>query len=55
MTGVEALRSFSGHFISPYQPSTSKGSVEALEQRVATLRQKLKDAEEELERLRSKK
>ncbi|KAF5466896.1 hypothetical protein F2P56_016778 [Juglans regia] len=52
VTGVEALKAFSNNFLSPYQPSTSKGTVEELEQRVSTLRQQLKDAEAELERLR---
>ncbi|KAB1200880.1 hypothetical protein CJ030_MR0G005914 [Morella rubra] len=52
VTGVEALKAFSPHFLSPYQPSTSKGTVEELERRVYTLRQRLKDAEAELERLR---
>ncbi|KAL4621750.1 hypothetical protein ACB092_06G251900 [Castanea dentata] len=50
VTGVEALKAFSCHFLSPYQPST--GTVEALERRVSTLRQQLKDAEAELEKLR---
>ncbi|KAG6669627.1 ATPase GET3A [Carya illinoinensis] len=52
VTGVEALKAFSNNFVSPYQPSTSKGTVEELEQKVSTLRQQLKDAEAELERLR---
>lgn len=52
VTGVDALKAFSCHFLTPYQPSTSKGTVEELEQRVLTLRQQLKDAETELERLR---
>ncbi|GMY09440.1 ATPase ARSA2 [Fagus crenata] len=50
VTGVEALKAFSGHFVSPYQPS--KGTVEAVERRVSTLRQQLKEAEAELEKLR---
>ncbi|CAN6566260.1 hypothetical protein C1H46_041308 [Malus baccata] len=52
VTGVDALKAFSCHFLTPYQPSTSKGTVEELEQRVLTLRQQLKDAETEQERLR---
>ena len=36
--------------MSPYQPS--KGTVEAVERRVSTLRQQLKEAEAELEKLR---
>ncbi|XP_075672280.1 ATPase GET3A [Castanea sativa] len=50
VTGVEALKAFSCHFLSPYQPST--GTVEALERRVSTLRLQLQDAEAELEKLR---
>lgn len=50
VTGVDALKAFSRHFLTPYQPSTS--TVESLEQRVSTLRQQLKDTEAELERLR---
>ncbi|XP_057511958.1 ATPase GET3A-like [Actinidia eriantha] len=50
--GVEALKSFSCHFISPYQPSIHEGTVEELERRVSTLREQLKGAEAELERLR---
>ncbi|KAE9463090.1 hypothetical protein C3L33_05002, partial [Rhododendron williamsianum] len=50
--GVESLKSFSRHFVSPYQPSTHEGTVEELEKRVSTLREQLKDAEAELERLR---
>ncbi|XP_030931469.1 ATPase ARSA2 [Quercus lobata] len=50
VTGVEALKAFSCHFLSPYQPST--GTVEALERRVSTLRQQLQNAEAELEKLR---
>ncbi|CAN6698124.1 unnamed protein product [Malus baccata var. baccata] len=52
VTGVDALKAFSCHFLTPYQPSTSKGTLEELEKRVVTLRQQLKDTETELERLR---
>lgn len=52
VTGVEAIKAFSRHFLTPYQPSTSESTVEALEQRVSTLRQQLKDAEAQLEKLR---
>ncbi|PQP92861.1 ATPase ASNA1 homolog [Prunus yedoensis var. nudiflora] len=52
VTGVEALKAFSCHFLTPYQPSTSESTVEALEQRVSTLRQQLKDTEAQLEKLR---
>ncbi|KAF8379396.1 hypothetical protein HHK36_028831 [Tetracentron sinense] len=50
--GVEALKAFSCNFLSPYEPSMVKDTVEELEQRVSTLRQQLKDAEVELDRLR---
>lgn len=50
--GVEALRSFSKHFLSPYQPALIKGSLEELEVRVSTLKQQLEEAEAELEALR---
>ncbi|XP_021280179.1 ATPase GET3 [Herrania umbratica] len=52
VTGVEALKAFSRHFLSPYQPSRSIETVEELEQRVSTLKQQLSDAEAELEKLR---
>nr|GMC82802.1 ATPase GET3-like [Ipomoea batatas] len=50
--GVEALTAFSHNFTTPYQPSLLRGSVEELEQRVSVLREQLKDAEVELEKLR---
>ncbi|XP_019161053.1 PREDICTED: ATPase ASNA1 homolog [Ipomoea nil] len=50
--GVEALKAFSHNFTTPYQPSLVRGSVEELEQRVSVLREQLKDAEVELEKLR---
>ncbi|OIT39803.1 hypothetical protein A4A49_09066 [Nicotiana attenuata] len=51
--GVEALKAFSHRFLTPYQPSLVRGSVEELEMRIATLKEQLKDAEEELEKLRA--
>ncbi|KAG5579702.1 hypothetical protein H5410_050329 [Solanum commersonii] len=51
--GVEALKVFSHSFLTPYQPSLLRGSVEELEMRIATLKEQLKDAEEELEKLRA--
>ncbi|KDP28703.1 hypothetical protein JCGZ_14474 [Jatropha curcas] len=51
VTGVEALKAFSTHFKAPYQPCTSKGTVEELERRIATLKEQLTDAEAELEKL----
>ncbi|KAK6918437.1 Anion-transporting ATPase-like domain [Dillenia turbinata] len=50
--GIESLKSFSKNFITPYKPSTSRGTVEELERRVSTLRIELKEAETELEKLR---
>ncbi|XP_010255567.1 PREDICTED: ATPase ASNA1 homolog isoform X1 [Nelumbo nucifera] len=50
--GVEALNKFSHNFITPYQPSITRGTAEELEQRVSILRQQLEDAEAELDRLR---
>ncbi|KAF2311132.1 hypothetical protein GH714_019645 [Hevea brasiliensis] len=52
VTGVEALKDFSSHFVTPYQPSTSRDTVEELERKIETLRRQLTDAEEELEKLR---
>lgn len=51
VTGVDALKAFSHRFLTPYQPSTTRGSVEGLERRIATLRQQLIEAEAELEKL----
>ncbi|GMH22495.1 hypothetical protein Nepgr_024338 [Nepenthes gracilis] len=50
--GVEALKSFSQHFLKPYEPSIVRGTVEELEKRISVLKLKLKDAEAELERAR---
>lgn len=50
--GVEALKSFSRQFLSPYQPSLVRGTVEELQQRISALKEQLKDAEGELEKLR---
>ncbi|KAI4389155.1 hypothetical protein MLD38_001411 [Melastoma candidum] len=52
VTGVDSLKAFSGHFLKPYQPLSSRGNVEELEQRISTLRKQLNDAEYELERLK---
>ncbi|KAG6533908.1 ATPase GET3A-like [Zingiber officinale] len=49
--GVEALKNFSQHFISPYKPSHVRGTVEELQQRISTLRSQLEEAKLELERL----
>ncbi|KAI8025199.1 ATPase ARSA2 [Camellia lanceoleosa] len=50
--GVDALKSFSRHFLSPYQPSVNEDTVEEVERRVSSLREQLTEAEAELERLR---
>ncbi|XAR63126.1 Arsenite-transporting ATPase [Bertholletia excelsa] len=50
--GAEALKTFSQYFVSPYDPSKSKRTVEELERTISILREQLKDAETELERLR---
>ncbi|CAK8560913.1 unnamed protein product [Lathyrus sativus] len=52
VTGVEALRSFSRHFTLPYKPLCSTDQVERLERRVSALQGQLKDAEEELEKVK---
>ncbi|CAL9116641.1 unnamed protein product [Musa acuminata var. zebrina] len=49
--GVEALRKFSQHFVTPYKPSLTRGTVEEVQQRISTLRLQLEEAELELERL----
>ncbi|KAL8541268.1 hypothetical protein ACS0TY_002492 [Phlomoides rotata] len=50
--GIDALQAFSHHFASQYQPSLVRGTLEEVEQRVSTLREQLKDAESELERVK---
>ncbi|KAK8522005.1 hypothetical protein V6N12_066575 [Hibiscus sabdariffa] len=52
VTRVEALQAFSHHFLSPYQPSCKRGTVEELERRISMLKQQLSEAESELEKLR---
>ncbi|CAI9770251.1 unnamed protein product [Fraxinus pennsylvanica] len=49
--GVESLKAFSHNFLSPYQPSIVRGTIEELEQRISILKEELKNAETELERL----
>ncbi|MQL98958.1 hypothetical protein Taro_031677, partial [Colocasia esculenta] len=50
--GVQALKRFSGNFLTPYKPAFCRGTIEELEQRVSLLRLQLKEAETELDRLR---
>lgn len=52
VTGVEALKAFSQHFLTPYKPPAANYTVEELEQKVSTLKQRLEGYEAELERLR---
>lgn len=52
VTGVEALKSFSGNFISPFEPSITQCTPEELEQRVTRLKEQLNATEAELERVR---
>ncbi|XP_065864787.1 ATPase GET3A [Euphorbia lathyris] len=52
VTGVEALKAFSSNFLTPYQTSGIKDSVEELERRVSILRKQLTDAETDLEKAR---
>ncbi|PNX78952.1 ATPase asna1 [Trifolium pratense] len=52
VTGVEALRSFSRHFKTPYQSICSSDQVERLENRITALQRQLKEAEEELEKVK---
>lgn len=51
VTGVEALKAFSPHFLTPYQPLCSKDPVERLKRRISTLKQQLSEAEAELGKL----
>ncbi|KAJ8650127.1 hypothetical protein MRB53_003150 [Persea americana] len=50
--GVEALKSFSDKFLSPYKPPFTKGTVEEVEQRISILSTQLKEAERELDKLK---
>ncbi|KAK8630987.1 hypothetical protein V6N13_079754 [Hibiscus sabdariffa] len=51
VTGVEALKKFSRHFITPYEPSQAKGTVDELQRRLSRLKEQLAEAEAELEKL----
>ncbi|KAE8709399.1 P-loop containing nucleoside triphosphate hydrolases superfamily protein isoform 2 [Hibiscus syriacus] len=50
VTGVEAPKKFSRHFITPYEASL-KGTVEELQQSLLRLKEQLAEAEAELEKL----
>ncbi|KAE8671098.1 ATPase ASNA1-like protein [Hibiscus syriacus] len=50
VTGVAALKKFSRHFITPYEPAP-KGTVEELQQRLSRLKEQLVEAEAKLEKL----
>lgn len=52
VTGVQALKALSRHFLTPYQPLLIKGTLEELEERVSILKSQLLEAETELDRLR---
>ncbi|XP_074279917.1 ATPase GET3A-like [Silene latifolia] len=52
VTGLQALKSFSRHFLTPYKCAIIKGSEEELEMRITELNLQLKDAENELDKLR---
>ncbi|KAL1540135.1 ATPase get3a [Salvia divinorum] len=47
--GVQALQAFSKHFLTQYEASIQRGSLEEVEQRVSILKGKLQEAESELE------
>ncbi|KAL2251707.1 UNVERIFIED_CONTAM: ATPase ARSA2 [Sesamum indicum] len=49
--GVEALQAFSHNFVTPYRASIVRGTLEELEQRISTLKEQLKVAEAEKERV----
>lgn len=50
--GVEDLKAFKYHFLTPYQPSRARCSAEELESGIAKLKEQLKDAEAEYEKIR---
>ncbi|CAN4097376.1 unnamed protein product [Withania somnifera] len=50
--GVEALKAFKYHFLTPYRPSRGRCSAEELETGIAKLKEQLKDTEAEYEKIR---
>ncbi|CAI9101668.1 OLC1v1039045C1 [Oldenlandia corymbosa var. corymbosa] len=50
--GVDALKSFSRNFLTPYRPSFVRGTVEELQLRITTLKDQLKEAEAALEKIK---
>ncbi|KHG19400.1 ATPase ASNA1 [Gossypium arboreum] len=52
VTGVEALKTFSQHFLTPHEPAISRGTKEELERRISALKKHVLDTEDELEKLR---
>ncbi|KAL3622002.1 ATPase get3a [Castilleja foliolosa] len=50
--GIDALKGFSHNFLTPYQASIVRGTIEEVEQRISILREQLTDAEDELERVK---
>ncbi|MBA0862947.1 hypothetical protein Goshw_014728 [Gossypium schwendimanii] len=52
VTGVEALKTFSQHFLTPHEPAITRGTKEELERRISALKKHVSDTEDELEKLR---
>ncbi|KAE8701021.1 ATPase ASNA1-like protein [Hibiscus syriacus] len=50
VTGVEALKSFSYHFLTPHEAAIIRGTKEELGQRIAALKKHISDTEAELEK-----
>lgn len=50
--GVQALQTFSQHFLTQYEATIVRGTVEEVEKRVSTLKELLQEAESELEQVK---
>ncbi|KAE8657707.1 ATPase GET3 [Hibiscus syriacus] len=50
VTGVEALKSFSYHFLTPHEPAIVRGTKEELGRRIGALKKYIADSEAELEK-----